>query len=81
MSHNNGEVSGFWNETTNRVGGTVAGKATGNKIDVVVAGPLSAKIAVSTNADRQSVSIQSPGSKVSEVSISLSRGIKQAALP
>lgn len=80
VSHNNGEVSGFWNEATNRIGGTVSGKAAGNKIEVVVAGPLSAKIALSTNADRQSVSIQSPGSKVSEVAISLSRGIKQAAL-
>ncbi len=38
VSHSNGEVSGFWNELTNRVGGTVAGKAAGEQIQVRVDG-------------------------------------------
>jgi hypothetical protein len=80
VSHNNGEVSGFWNELTNRVGGTVAGKAAGERIEVRVDGPIAALLKISTRADRQSVSIRSPGSKMSEVAISLSRGSNQAAM-
>ncbi len=81
VSHRNGELSGFWNEATKRVGGSIAGRAEGERIEAIVDGPIAAMLEISTRADRQSVSIQSPGSKVSEVSITLSRGIKQAALP
>lgn len=76
VSHNNGEVSGFWNELTNRVGGTVAGTAAGERIQVNVHGPISAMLAMNTRANQQSVSIRSPGSAMSEVAISLSRGSK-----
>jgi hypothetical protein len=80
VSHNNGEVSGFWNELTARVGGTVAGKAAGERIEVRVDGAIAAMLKINTRADRQSVSIRSPGSKLSEVAISLSRGSKQTAM-
>ena len=80
VSHNKGEVSGFWNELTNRVGGTVAGKAAGEKIEVRVDGPIAAMLDIRTRADQQIVAIQSPGSKMSEVAISLSRANKQVAL-
>ena len=80
VSHSNGEVAGFWNELTNRVGGTVSGKATGERIEVLVDGPIAAMLEISTRADQQIVSIQSPGSKMSEVAISLNRASKQAAL-
>ena len=73
VSHNNGEVSGFWNELTHRVGGTVAGKAAGEQVEVRVEGPIAAMLDISTRADQQTVAIQSPGSKMSEVAISLSR--------
>ena len=53
VSHNNGEVSGFWNELTNRVGGTVAGKAAGDRIEVRVEGPIAAMLDISTRADQQ----------------------------
>jgi hypothetical protein len=76
VSHNAGAVSGFWNELTNRVGGTVSGKARGEKIEVNVAGPISAMLALNTRADRQSISIQSPGSEMAEVAISMSRGAR-----
>ena len=76
VSHNNGEVSGFWNELTNRVGGTVAGKAVGDRIEVRVDGPIAAMLTMNTRADQQSVSIQSPGSPMSVVAISLKRGSK-----
>ena len=80
VSHSNGEVSGFWNELTNRVGGTIAGKAQGDLIEVRLEGSFAAMLEINTRADQQAVSIQSPGSKVSEVAMSLSRANKQAAL-
>jgi hypothetical protein len=79
VSHNNGEVSGFWNELTNRVGGTIAGKAAGEQIEVRVEGAFAAMLDISTRADQQMVAIQSPGNKMSEVAISLSRVNKQVA--
>jgi hypothetical protein len=80
VTHRNGEVSGFWNELTHRVGGTVAGKAIGEWIEIRVDGPISAMMAMKTRANQQSVSIRSPGSPMSEVAISLSRASKQASL-
>ena len=70
VSHN-GEVSGFWNELTHRVGGTVPASG-GEQIEVRVEGHA-AMLDISTRADQQTVAIQSPGSKMSEVAISLSR--------
>lgn len=79
VTHRNGEVSGHWAELTNRIGGTIAGKATGERIEVRVDGTLSAMLAVNTRADKQMVSIQSPGGPMSAVAISLSRSVKSAA--
>jgi len=79
-AHSNGQVSGFWNEVTNRVGGTLTGRAMGDRIQVRVEGAIGAMLEISTRADQQSVSIQSPGSPLSAVAISLRRGTKQAAL-
>lgn len=74
VSHSNGAVSGFWNETTYGVGGTISGNGTPGRIQVRAEGPFSALLAMSTRADRQSISISSPGSPLSEVAISLNRG-------
>jgi hypothetical protein len=72
--HVNGAVSGHWNETTYRVGGTLEGRGTPGRINVRAEGPFSAQLALITRADKQSVTISSPGSPLSEVSISMSRG-------
>ena len=72
--HVNGAVSGHWNETTYRVGGTLSGNGTPGRIRVRAEGPFSAQLALITRADKQSVTISSPGSPLSEVSISMSRG-------
>lgn len=76
VSHRDGEVSGRWAELTNRVGGTIAGKAAGERIEVRVDGTISAMLAMSTRADKQMVSIQSPGGPMSTVAISLSRSAR-----
>lgn len=74
VSHTNGAVSGYWNELTNGVGGTVTGNGKAGRIDVRTEGPFSALLALSTRADRQSISISSPGSPLSEVAITMNRG-------
>ena len=72
-THSNGAVSGTWAETTRGVGGNLEGNARGNAIHVRVSGIISALLAVSTNANQQSISIQAPGTEMSLVAISLSR--------
>ena len=73
VAHTNGTVSGTWAELTRHVGGNIEGSARGNHISVRVSGVLSALLGMSTNANQQSISIQSPGSEMSSVAISLSR--------
>ena len=73
VTHSNGTVTGRWTELTRHVGGEIDGKANGNRINVRVSGTLSALLAMSTNANTQSISIQAPGSDLSHVSISLNR--------
>jgi hypothetical protein len=72
--YQNGAVSGNWAETTRGVGGSLEGSARGNRIDVRVSGVISALLAVSTNANQQSISIQAPGTEMASVAISMSRG-------
>jgi hypothetical protein len=74
VAHNNGTLSGTWAEVTRHVGGNVEGSARGNHISVRVSGVLSAMLGMSTHANQQQISIQSPGSEMSSVAISLSRG-------
>ena len=68
-----GTCSGSWAETTRHVGGNIDGVARGNHIQVRVSGTLSALLAMSTSANRQSISIQAPGSEMASVAISLAR--------
>ena len=74
VAHKNGAVSGTWAETSRHVGGNIDGSARGNHISVRVSGVISAQLGLSTNANQQSISIQSPGSEMSSVAISLNRG-------
>jgi hypothetical protein len=74
VAHSNGAISGTWAETTRHVGGNIEGSARGNRIQARVSGVISAMLAVNTNADRQSISIEAPGTEMSAVAISLSRG-------
>jgi hypothetical protein len=68
-------ISGTWSEVTRNVNGTVTGGGTPEQIIVTARSPaFSAFLTVSTNGNRQNVIIQSPGSEMHEVSISLARG-------
>ena len=73
VSHSNGAVTGTWSENTRHVGGNIEGSARGGHISVRVSGVISAMLAVNTNANSQSISIQAPGTEMQAVAISLSR--------
>ena len=72
--YRDGTVSGNWFETTRATGGTISGRIAGNQIQVRADGQtFSAILSVTTRGERQSISIQSPGSEMSDVTITLSR--------
>ena len=72
-----GAISGTWSEVTRGAVGTISGTSKGHQINLRASSPVfSALLAVSTQSNQQSISIQSPGSEISAVSINLSRGAK-----
>ena len=75
LTHSDGAVTGNWNESAYAVGGTITGRGSPGRIQVRAEGTIvNAVLAVTTRDNRQSVSIQSPGSPLADVAISLSRG-------
>jgi hypothetical protein len=68
-------ISGSWNEMTRRVYGSITGRIVGSRIEAsAIAAGFTAAILLTARGHNQQVSIQSPGSEISEVSISLARG-------
>ncbi|HEY6024006.1 MAG TPA: hypothetical protein VIV34_07480 [Pseudolabrys sp.] len=71
---NGGALSGNWFEATNHAAGQFFGSVKGNHIDARIEGQtFAAFLDVTTHGNRQSVSLRSPGSRVSSVTISLKR--------
>jgi hypothetical protein len=69
------QLAGNWSENTRHVAGHVTGRATPTSINARAEGDtFTALLAVITHGDRQSISIQSPGSEVSDVSVTMTRG-------
>jgi hypothetical protein len=70
-------TSGNWFESTRRVGGSISGRNTGSEINARAEGDtFTALLTVKTNGHRQVFLMQSPGAKVSQVSINLSQASK-----
>jgi len=70
-------ISGSWNETTRGVGGNLTGRATDARIQARAEGQtFTALLDMTTRGNRQRVSIQSPGSEMSDVTIELTRGAR-----
>jgi hypothetical protein len=75
ITYSDGAITGSWNETTRGVGGIVTGSATATQIRARAEGQtFTALLAMNTRGSRQSVSIQSPGSEMSDITIDLTRG-------
>jgi hypothetical protein len=67
-------LSGTWTELTRRVSGQVEGRVAGDRINLrAESQTFSALLDMTTRGNRQAVSIRSPGSQMSEVSITLAR--------
>jgi hypothetical protein len=72
VSHSGGSLSGTFSESSRGVGGRLNGRVSGNRITALAEGSgFSATLTVVTTGDRQTVTIRSPGSEVSDVSINL----------
>jgi hypothetical protein len=77
VSQSGGQLSGNWSENTRHVAGRVSGRATPTQIQARADGDtFTALLAVTTRGNQQTVSIQSPGAEVSDVSITMTRGSK-----
>ena len=67
-------ISGNWFEKTRATGGAISGRIAGNQLQVRAEGQtFNALLSVTTRGERQTISIQSPGSEMSDVTITLTR--------
>ena len=68
-------ISGSWNETTRGVVGSLSGRATASNIQATAnAVGFNASLAIHSSGNSLSVLIRSPGSEISEVSVSMAKG-------
>ena len=75
ITNDGGNVSGSWNETTRGVMGSISGKVANNNIQATAtAVGFNAGMAIRAAGNSLSVSIRSPGSEISEVSITMAKG-------
>jgi hypothetical protein len=74
ITYDGGNISGSWNETSRQVYGTISGRATTNQISAQASAVgFNAALVISTRGNSQSVAIRSPGSEISEVTVSMAR--------
>ena len=69
-----GNMTGNWFESTNQAAGQFFGSIKGNRIDARIEGQtFAALLNMTTHGNRQSISLRSPGSGVSSVTMALTR--------
>ena len=74
INYDGGSISGSWSETTRQVHGSISGRATANHITAQTSAVgFNAAVSIATRGNSQSVIIRSPGSEISEVSVSMAR--------
>jgi hypothetical protein len=66
-------VSGSWEERAFNSSGSVAGKASGSKLNLSISGTLKGTMSISTGGSSQSVNIRTDGTGFKSVSLSLSK--------
>jgi len=75
ITYDGGKISGSWDETSRSVHGSLEGRASPGRIQATAQSVgFSAMLAISMHGNSQSVSIRSPGSEISDVSVTLARG-------
>jgi len=75
ISSEGSAISGTWNETSRGIYGNLAGRVSGSLIQASASAVgVNATLSIRSSGSSLSVSIRSPGSEVTEVSVSMSRG-------
>jgi hypothetical protein len=75
VNYVNGSVSGNWSESAHGAAGTISGTVRDGIIRVSAAGPyFSALLSMNTRGTTQQIALNSPGSQISSVTISLAKG-------
>lgn len=75
VNYTNGSVSGSWSESAHGAAGSISGTVKDGVIRVSAAGPyFSALLSMNTRGSTQQVALNSPGSQISSVTISLAKG-------
>src|SRR5262245_47443665 len=71
---NGGNISGQWSEASRNARGTITGRSSGDRIEVVARSDVfTAALSLNTNRSRQSVTIPPQGTDVTKVSLTLSK--------
>ena len=74
LTSNGNEITGNWSETSRGVYGQLAGKINGSHIQAEAkAAGLNASLSIQARGNSLAVAIRSPGSEISEVSVSMAR--------
>ena len=74
VNYANGAVTGTWSESAHGAAGTISGVVRDGRIQVSASGPyFSALLSMNTRGNTQSISLTSPGSQISSVTISLNK--------
>lgn len=74
VAYNGGSITGSWTETTRGLSGSISGRSRGGDIRAAVQSPnFSASVSIATRGNKQTVSIRSPGTVLTNVDISLDR--------
>jgi hypothetical protein len=69
-----GAITGSWNEATRSVYGQLAGRVSGSNITAQASAVgFNASLSIATKGNSQTVAIRSPGSEISEVTITMAR--------
>lgn len=67
-------ISGNWEERAFNSSGSIAGKASGSKLQLSISGTLKGTMSISTGGSSQTVSIQTDGTGFKSVNLTLSKG-------
>jgi hypothetical protein len=74
ITYAGGAITGSWNEATRSIYGQLAGRVNGSNISAQASAVgFNASLSIVTKGNSQSVAIRSPGSEISEVTISMAR--------
>jgi hypothetical protein len=74
VAYRGGEISGEWAESSHNASGTIAGHASGDRIEAQARGQsFSAGLSLTTRGSRQMISIRPAGAEITAVNLELQR--------